>query len=468
MIHEERALQWRSMALSVRFGVLGPLVAEDASGRLDIKGPRHRAVLARLLIERGRVVPVDRLVNDLWDDPPAGAVGAVQTFVSALRRALEPDRAPRSPAELLVTMGPGYVLRADRDAVDAWRFEAAVDAGGALLAQHRADAALAHLDLALSQWHGPAYAEFETAAWARPEISRLDDLHLLAAERRAEAMLDLGRAAAAIPDLELLVDGHSWRESGWRLLALALYQSGRQGDALGALRRARRILAADLGVDPGPELRRVESDILAHASHLDPAGWVGTRAIPTQAIGTEAIDSEPADRRRSTDRQLVGRADEMAQLADAAANAVADARLRLGLISGDAGAGKTALADSFTNHLASQGWTTAWGANPDDNGTPAAWGWSQILDSLAANGHGAAPAPDSGTAADPAVVRFRWHRAVGSYLAAAARRAPLLLSSTIALRPIVRHRSASRVKTERLRRRSCSSPRTAPPIFRPR
>jgi DNA-binding SARP family transcriptional activator len=97
----------RSVAAEmVVFGVLGPLQAEDGGRLLDLRGPRHREVLARLLVARGRVVSVARLVDDLWDDPPEGAVGAVQTFVGALRRALEPDRPPRSPARLLVTAAP--------------------------------------------------------------------------------------------------------------------------------------------------------------------------------------------------------------------------------------------------------------------------------------------------------------------------------------------------------------------------
>jgi DNA-binding SARP family transcriptional activator len=110
----------------ITFRVLGPLAAEDARGPVDLKGPRHRAVLARLLIARGRVVPVGQLVADLWPAPPAGAVGAVQTFVSALRKALEPDRPPRTPAKVLVTAGPGYALRAET--VDAWLFKSAVTA----------------------------------------------------------------------------------------------------------------------------------------------------------------------------------------------------------------------------------------------------------------------------------------------------------------------------------------------------
>ena len=136
--------------MRVTFGVLGPVVAWDDAGEpIDLKGPRHRAVLARLIVARGRVVPVTRLVDDLWADPPAGAVGAVRTFVAALRRALEPERPPRSPARLLVTEGPGYALRAAPDTVDAWRFEA----GG----RHRAAAPPARRSPASTRrWAGGA------------------------------------------------------------------------------------------------------------------------------------------------------------------------------------------------------------------------------------------------------------------------------------------------------------------------
>lgn len=405
------------MASSVRFGVLGPLVAEDARGPVGLKGPRHRAVLARLLIAQGRVVPVARLVDDLWADPPEGAVGAIQTFVSALRRALEPDRAPRAPARLLVTMAPGYALHAAPDAVDAWRFETAVTDCRELLAQHQADGALSRVDEALGLWRGPAYAEFGEQAWARAEISRLDELRLLALERRAEALLALGRAAEAVPDLEAHADAHPWREDGWRLRALALYRAGRQGDALGALRRARQVLATELGVDPGPGLRQLESDILAHAPHLTTPGETASAVTGSDVAGFSV----------SSVQRLVGRTNEMAQLADAAAAAVARGRLGLVLVSGDAGAGKTALAESFAAQLAAQGWTTAWGSNPDDEGLPAAWPWSQILATLTAAGHESAPSTGPTSAGDPVVARFHWHRAVGSYLARAARHAPLLL-----------------------------------------
>ncbi|WP_344565661.1 AfsR/SARP family transcriptional regulator [Streptomyces axinellae] len=271
----------------VTFGVLGPVVAEGDGAVLALKGPRHRAVLARLLVARRRVVPVARLIDDLWDEPPAGAVGAVQTFVAALRRVLEPDRPPRSPARLLVTEGPGYALRAGPDAVDAWRFETAVGSATSLPPTR----ALERLREGLELWRGPAYAEFAAEHWARGERSRLAELRLWAAEQHAEALLALGRNAEAVPGLDAHVTEHPWREDAWRLLALALYRSGRQGDALAVLRRARATLADRLGVDPGPRLRRLEADVLAQDPGLDIDVGLGPGLDPGSGTGFEA-DSE--------------------------------------------------------------------------------------------------------------------------------------------------------------------------------
>ncbi|WNV86894.1 BTAD domain-containing putative transcriptional regulator [Umezawaea sp. Da 62-37] len=376
----------------LRFGVLGPLEVTGDHGPVDLKGARHRAVLARLLVAGGRVVPVTRLIDDLWDDAPEGALGAVQTFVGALRKVLEPDRPPRTPSKLLVTVPPGYALHAG--SVDALRFEAAVAESADLLAAGRAEQARVLLDGVLGLWRGPAYAEFADLGWARGEAFRLDELRVLAVGRRAEAALASGRAAESVPDLEAQVGSHPLREDGWRLLALALYRTGRQGDALAALRRAREVLRAELGVDPGEGLRRLEADILDQAPDL---------AGPVRAVVTP----------RQVEHPFVGRAPELAELSRAAA-VVATGAPRLALLSGAAGAGKTALAGALADRLAADGWTTAWGACPEVGGAPPAWPWTDL---------GASDALDG----DPVEAAFRRRREIAAHLAGLTANGPVLL-----------------------------------------
>ncbi len=247
-------------------GVLGPVVAWGADGAaLDLKGPRHRAVLARLAVARGRVVPLSLLIEDLWETPPAGAAGTIQTFVGALRRAIEPDRSSRTGFQILVTQGPGYALRTGPDDQDALRFERlAAEAASA-----PAPRVLELSDESLALWRGPAYAEFAEEPWAGAERARLTELRLTLTERQAEARLALGLADQAVPDLRAHISGHPWREEAWRLLALALYRTGRQAEALEVIRDARSLLATELGLDPGPSLASLETAILNHAADLD-------------------------------------------------------------------------------------------------------------------------------------------------------------------------------------------------------
>ena len=405
----------------VTFGVLGPLEVENEQGPIGLKGPRHQAVLARLLIAKGRVVPIARLIDDLWDVPPEGAIGAVQTFVGALRKALEPDRPPRASARLLVTVQPGYALRAETGSVDAWRFESAVAASARLLADGGAQQAHTVLDEALALWRGPAFAEFAEQEWARVEAARLEELRLLAVERRAEAALALGRAAESVPDLQSHVAGHPLREDGWRLLALALYRAGRQGDALHTLRRARDVLRDELGVDPGENLRRLESDVLTQAPHLgaDPAPEL--RGPRPEALGGSGPPQRP----------FVGRGGELAELRAAAAAVEIARRPRLALLSGTAGAGKTAFAGHLSRLLAAAGWCTAWGASPELPGAPENWPWTQLRPDLV-SGQPAelGAATDAGgpaVAADPVAARFQRHRAIASTVAAASANGPVLL-----------------------------------------
>ncbi|MEU5790506.1 BTAD domain-containing putative transcriptional regulator [Micromonospora purpureochromogenes] len=414
-------MSWRAGAPAVTFGVLGPVQAVGAGGPVPLRGPRHRAVLARLLVARGQVVSVDRLVGDLWETPPEQAVAAVRTFVADLRRALEPERAPRQPARLLVTAPPGYALRAAPEAVDAWRFETAVTEAGRLIGDGDPGSALARLTDALACWRGPAYAEFADQGWARAEVTRLDELRMLAVERRGEALLALGRAAEAAVELEQHAAAQPLREDAWRLWATALYRSGRQGEALATLRRARETLVAELGLDPGPGLRRLEADILAQAPHLDPAPPVsragrrdvGPDELPAPTVGGVAAEAP---------RTFVGRREEQELLAAGAAAVARHRRPALALVSGGAGAGKTALAEALTRRLAGAGWATAWGRSPEYEGAPVAWPWAQITRALAV-----ADPSSGGPTEEPAVARFRRHRAAVDLLTTTAGRGPVLL-----------------------------------------
>ncbi|MEV4640580.1 BTAD domain-containing putative transcriptional regulator [Actinoplanes sp. NPDC049548] len=410
------------------FSVLGPVGA----GAVALKGARQRAVLARLLIARGHVVPVDRLVADLWEHPPEGAIGALRTFIADLRRALEPDRPPRAPAQLLVTEPPGYALRASPETVDAWRFEAAVARAGALLADD-AGAALALLDEGLALWRGPAYAECAAEPWARAEIDRLDELRMLAVERRAEALLALGRSGEAVSELQAHTREQPLREDAWHLLARALYGSGRQGEALGALRRARDVLVSELGVDPGPRLRRLEADILAQAPHLDGsvAGARLDRAAVVAAGPCVAGTAFPASGFDSPGPPLAspgsppasasffGRSDELGALDAAAALAEKHGRPVVALVAGEAGAGKTALAEALTHRLTGHGWGAEWVRGPEFEGAPVAWPGDGDGREITTG----ETVPPAG-AGDAAVERFRRHRAVAAGLAA---RAPVVL-----------------------------------------
>lgn len=256
----------------ITVSVLGPISAysdeQDAAEpkKLTLGGPLHRALFARLVAAHGRAVPLQTLINDLWVSAPTRARGSIRTFIADLRRVVEPDRGPREKPRLLLTEGTGYALRLPPGSLDADRFEHAVTTARHLPAEHVADT----LARALDEWKGPAYADLEDAQWARAERAHLSQLRLHAKELWAQALIESGRAADAVPALDAHVIETPWREEGWRLLALALYASGRQAESLEVLRRATSTLIERYGLDPGPELARLEPEILAQAVTLGP------------------------------------------------------------------------------------------------------------------------------------------------------------------------------------------------------
>ncbi|WP_432929227.1 BTAD domain-containing putative transcriptional regulator [Microbispora sp. CA-135349] len=393
--------------------------------RADLGTSLQRAVLARLVCAQGHVVSTDRFVDDLWrGQPPPRALAALQVYVSNLRRVLEPDRAPRAAARVLVTAPPGYRLTLEPGDVDAWRFPRLVETAADLLAEGRPGRALDVVDEALALWTGPAYAEFAEEEWAVPEVVHLDELRAVAVEYRAEAGLALGRHAEVVPELERHLTAHPLRENAVRLLALAYYRAGRQGEALSALRRTRELLADQLGVDPGPALRALEADILAQADSLTPApaspapvAAVPVRRVPVRAA--PAPDPAPVPAAGAGPVRMVGRTAELSRLAAAAERARAG--FRIAWLGGEAGSGKSTLADALMRRLAADGWQTVVGRCPETTGgVPPAWAWSEVLRDLS---EACPPEPETAARLAPLLTdhaapvgQFWLARAAGDYL----------------------------------------------------
>ena len=236
--------------------LLGPVQVVRAGREIRLGGPRPRAVLALLVLEAGRVVPAARLAEELWQGvPPPGAAKTLRSYMSRLRALLDADAT-------LEARGGGYVLTLEPDMVDAVRFERLAGAGQGLLSGGEAAAAAGRFRQALGLWRGRALADVcEVEPLAR-EAARLEELRLAAVEGRIEAEIALGLHGEVTGELEGLVAEYPLRERLWRLLVLALYRAERQADALAAYRRARDMLAAELGLEPGEDLRRLEQAVL--------------------------------------------------------------------------------------------------------------------------------------------------------------------------------------------------------------
>jgi predicted ATPase/DNA-binding SARP family transcriptional activator len=256
----------RDAAVDIR--LLGPVEVFARGRGVKVGGPRQQALLALLLLEPGRAVSADRLIDELWHgEPPAGAARTLRSYVSRLRRALGRD--------VVEARASGYGLVVEPDSVDATRFEQLATEGREALARGAAGLAAARLRSALELWRGPALANVAEGGALAQEARRLDELRLLCLEERIEADLALGRHAELIPELERLVREEPLRERPWRQLVLAYYRAERQADALAAYRRARGVLVEELGLEPGEELRKLEQAVLRQ--QVAPAAPAETR-----------------------------------------------------------------------------------------------------------------------------------------------------------------------------------------------
>jgi class 3 adenylate cyclase len=251
----------------MRFRLLGPLEIDDVADEALLRRAKPRALLALLLLSANRPVGTDRLVAGLWgEDEPATALGALQNYVSQLRKALGRD--------VVVTRAPGYMAVVGPDELDVERFERLV----AEAADSDVSGRAACLREALSLWRGPPLADLADEPFAGAEIRRLDELRLAALEDRIAADLELGRHGELVAELEALVQEHPLRERVRALLMLALYRGGRQAEALAAYRDGRKLFDEELGLEPGDELQRLERAILRHDPELDAPSASAVRA----------------------------------------------------------------------------------------------------------------------------------------------------------------------------------------------
>ena len=243
------------------FRILGPLeVAADDGAPISLGGTKQRALLAVLLLRAGEVVSTDFLTAALWgDSAPRTASTSLQNLISSLRKLLGPD--------LLVTRPPGYKLEVDLDRVDLYRFEHLVEEAAGREPEERVQI----LREALALWRGEPLAELAFEPFAQTEVFRLEELRVAATEDLIGAELECGRDAELVPRLESLVARNPLRERLRGQLMLALYRSGRQADALAAYQDARRALAEELGLDPGPQLQQLQAAILRQEAGLSPA-----------------------------------------------------------------------------------------------------------------------------------------------------------------------------------------------------
>ena len=409
--------------------MLGPLEVRDEHGLVSVGTPQQRALLALLLLNANQVVSRDRIIDELWGaNPPGTAAKLVQTYVSRLRKTLDPDRAAGA-GEVLVTQAPGYLLRVGADDLDLHRFEHLVEEGRGALAGGRPGDAAERFREALALWRGPPLADFTSERFAEAEIGRLEELRLAVLEDRIEADLALGQGDL-VGELEALITRDPLRERLRGQLMLALYRAGRQSEALEAYRETRSTLVEEAGVEPGPALQRLEAAILRQDPGLE-------RSLVSEA---------PSERSRVA---FVGREGELAELLAAFGDAQGS-RGRLVMLVGEPGIGKSRLADELIGEARARGARVIVGRCWEAGGAPAYWPWVQSLRTYIGEtepealreqlADGAAvlaqllpelcelfpdlPEPPS---LEPEGARFRFFEAVSGFLQRATRARPLVL-----------------------------------------
>jgi DNA-binding SARP family transcriptional activator len=342
----------------MRFRLLGPLEIRDGDDWRGIGAPKWRALLAALLIKAGQIVPADVLINEVWKDvPPARASNLISIYVLRLRRLLGDTE-----GTLLVTRAPGYLLRVAPGDTDAQVFEDLVREGRRAYATGDPERAAAQFAEALALWRGSPLADVPATTLVETEAERLADLRLDAAELRIKAELACGRHDQVIGELRRLLADHALREGLWLLLLQALDGAGRHAEALDAYGQARTVIADELGVDPGAELRHFYAHLLAEDDERakESGDAPGTISAGMVAPSSSAPDTAPAQAEAALTRSVpvpaqlpadvadfTGRGDQVRHLCDVLSSASADddpGVVRIAVVAGSGGLGKTSLA----------------------------------------------------------------------------------------------------------------------------
>src|SRR5215211_2943882 len=315
------------MSLEVR--LLGSVEALVDGQTLSLGGSKQRSVVAMLALHANSTLSGDELIDGLWgEDPPPSAAKNLQLYVSRLRKALVDGRAEAE----IITRGRGYELRLPEGSVDALRFEHLVQE--AARASATAAGANGLAGAALELWRGAPLADVASEPFAAPEIGRLEELHMRAIELAIDAELAAGHHDEVIAQLEEMIAGEPLRERLHAQRMLALYRAGRQADALEAYREARTTLTEEIGVEPGPELQRLQAAVLAQDPSLDAPPPIVE--LPVQLEGGSPL--------------LAGREHELRWLRKRWDEA-GEGRVVCALVWGPAGIGKTRLVAELAHEL---------------------------------------------------------------------------------------------------------------------
>jgi DNA-binding SARP family transcriptional activator/tetratricopeptide (TPR) repeat protein len=334
------------MELRMWLGLLGPLIVQVEKLELPVLPASQRSVLAALGLAPGQAISADALSRVLWDaEPPAGAPITVRSYIKRLRQSLGPVAGAR-----VVTRTPGYLLVADEAEVDVLAFRGLCERGGQAVREGDWTQAANLLGQALELWRGTPLADVTSEVLRREQVPQLEQLHLQALESRMSARLNLGQHGQLVPQLQALVDAHPFREAFHGQFMTALYRAGRQSEALAAYQRARATLVAELGVEPGEELRRLHQDILG--------GNAGPRRADGASMSRAAvIQSRPGVVPRqlpSVPPHFAGRAAALAELDSHLLAGPDRAATVITAVGGMAGVGKSALATHWAHRVADQ------------------------------------------------------------------------------------------------------------------